>query len=211
MYEDNEIKDRILQKASEMFLQFGYSKVTMEEIAEAVGMSKKTLYKFFSGKEGLIKETIEQSHCQVEGKIEEIWDAEDLDFVTKLKQMLDFIGTQNSKFNRHFLLDIKKNMPDLWNEIQEFKRKNMLKKITQLLNAGIENGVFRKDMDQKIVVLMHLYSIEGLLNSELIEENPYAGHKLFEETMKVLLEGILTDEGRHKYKSLHNEVKEIGE
>ncbi len=54
MTDDIEIKDRILSRAEEMFLKFGYSKVTMDEIAANIGMSKKTLYKFFPSKEELV-------------------------------------------------------------------------------------------------------------------------------------------------------------
>ena len=52
------LKDRILTRAEEMFLKSGYSKVTMDEIASNLGMSKKTLYKYFSSKEELVKEII---------------------------------------------------------------------------------------------------------------------------------------------------------
>jgi len=55
MTEEKEIKQRIALKADEMFRQFGYSKVTMEEIASSLAMSKKTLYKHFSNKDHLLK------------------------------------------------------------------------------------------------------------------------------------------------------------
>ncbi|NCS82427.1 MAG: helix-turn-helix transcriptional regulator, partial [Ignavibacteria bacterium] len=51
MHDELELKEKIIQKSAEMFHQFGCAKVSMEEIASALGMSKKTLYKHFSNKE----------------------------------------------------------------------------------------------------------------------------------------------------------------
>lgn len=208
MLDEKEIRTRILSKATEMFLQFGYSKVTMEEIAEEVGVSKKTLYKFFTGKEGLIKETIEHLHCDTDVHLDQIWNSPDLDFVAKLKKVLDFIGTQNSKYNKHFLLDIQKNMPELWEEIRIFQRQKMIKKISGLFNEGVKNGVFREDIDQRFVIMIHIYAIQGMMNADLFEEHDYTPKDIFEKTIKILLEGIMTEEGRSKYLSYNSEDKE---
>ena len=71
--EENEIKVKILHKAEEMFLQFGFSRVTMEEIAMELGMSKKTLYRFFPGKEQLLKEMINGMKCKFEDYVKQLW------------------------------------------------------------------------------------------------------------------------------------------
>lgn len=56
-----EIKQRVHETASEHFLQFGFSKVTMNEIAEELGMSKKTPYDFFPGKESPLAEAVKRT------------------------------------------------------------------------------------------------------------------------------------------------------
>lgn len=48
------IRKRILETAKEFFLEFGYKKVTMDEIADSLGMSKKTLYQYFPSKYELL-------------------------------------------------------------------------------------------------------------------------------------------------------------
>ena len=129
-----EIKDRILTIAEEMFLKFGYSKVTMDEIAANLGMSKKTLYKFFPSKEELVREIIYKMRCGVKDYIDDLLANNEMDFVEKLKRMMNLIGNQSSKLQGPLLEDLHKNIPEVWKQINEFRKDNVRQKFTQLIN-----------------------------------------------------------------------------
>jgi AcrR family transcriptional regulator len=203
--EENEIKEKILHKAAEMFLQFGFSRVTMEEIAVELGMSKKTLYRFFPGKEQLLKEMINGMKCKFEDFAQELWGNNEMSFVEKLINLMNYIGNQPSAFRGPLSHDIQKNFPQLWEEINESRKTHSLQKFNLLLSEGIEKGVFRKDIDQQIVVLLFMNAIQGILNSEVISQLPYTANQVFESIIKVLMEGIFTEEGREKYLSIKHE------
>ncbi|MCL5029961.1 MAG: TetR/AcrR family transcriptional regulator [Bacteroidetes bacterium] len=199
MPEDKELKDRILAKAEEMFLQFGYSKVTMEEIASGLGMSKKTLYKYFPSKESLIRELLYNRRCEEEEQINSIWAEEGLDFVGKLKKMMDFIGRRSTKIRGPLFEDLQKNIPDIWNEIHDIKKMKGLEKATKLFNAGVETGIFRNDIERDIIILIYSNAVQGIINPETLSQLPISGNQAIEMIFKVLFEGILTEEGRAKY------------
>ncbi|MDR3626097.1 MAG: TetR/AcrR family transcriptional regulator [Ignavibacteriaceae bacterium] len=203
MYEDKEIKERILAKAEEMFLQFGYQKVKMEEIASGLGISKKTLYKFFPSKENLIREMVLSRQCTVENHINKIWEDESLDFVAKLKVMMDYLGQQSSRIRGPLMDDIRKCIPDIWNEINDFKKIRGLEKAKGLFELGIKNGSFRSDIGQDLVILMFNFAIDGILNPEVLSQVPYTGAQAVETIFKVIFEGIFTEEGRAKYISIN--------
>lgn len=205
MQEDLEIKGRIMAAAEEMFLKFGYSKVTMEEIAAGLGMSKKTLYKFFPGKESLIRNIIEDMQCEVDDYLTELWSNESIDFVKKLKMMMDYIGKQSSKLRGPLLTDLQKNIPEIWNEINEFRRQHAYKKINMLINEGVKMGAFREDLDQQVIVLMYMNAIQGIINPETLAQLPFTGNQAFEMIIKIMFEGIFTEEGRSKYISYQTE------
>ena len=207
--EDNENKDRILKKAEEMFLQFGFSRVTMEEIAADLGMSKKTLYKFFPGKEQLLKEMISCKRCDFEEYILKLWGDNELSFLEKLKILMNYIGKNNSTFRGPLAHDLQKNFPMIWEEINESRRTHSLEKFNLLINEGIEKGVFRKDIDQQIVVLLYMNAIQGILNPEVLSQLPYTATQVFESIIRVFLEGIFTEEGRNKYLSIKHEENEL--
>jgi AcrR family transcriptional regulator len=203
--EENEIKEKILHKAAEMFLQFGFSKVTMEEIAVELGMSKKTLYKFFTGKEQLLKEMVTGMRCKLEDYVEELWGNNDIPFLEKLKNLMNYIGNQSSTFRGPLAHDLQKNFPLLWDEINESRKTHSLQKFNLLINEGIEKGVFRKDIDQQIIILLCMNAIQGILIPEVLAQLPYTANQVFDSIMRVFLEGIFTEEGRNKYLSIKHE------
>jgi AcrR family transcriptional regulator len=204
MHEDHEIKERIITKAEDMFLHFGYSKVKMEEVAAGLGISKKTLYKFFPSKENLIREIVINRQCAVESHINKIWEDESLDFVAKLKFMMDYLGQQASRTNGPLMDDMRKCIPDVWDEIHDFKKIKSLEKTRGLFELGVKNGAFRSDIGRDIVILMFSFATEGILNPEVLSQIPYTGPQAIETIFKVLFEGIFTEEGRAKYISINS-------
>ena len=103
------------------------------------------------------------------------------------------------------LHDLQKNFPHLWDEINESRKTHSLEKFSLLINEGIEKGVFRKDIDKQILVLLYMNAIQGILNSDVLSQLPYTTKQVFEYIIKVFLEGIFTEEGRSKYLSIKNE------
>jgi len=202
MHEDKEIKERIITKAEEMFLQFGYSKVKMEEVAGGLGISKKTLYKFFPSKENLIREIVLSRQCVMENYINNIWEDKSLDFVAKLRNMMDYLSQQSSRVRGPLMDDIRKCIPEVWNEIHDFKRIKSLEKAKELFELGAKDGAFRSDIGQDIVILMFTFATEGILNPEVLSQIPFTGPQAMETIFKIIFEGIFTEEGRAKYISI---------
>ena len=210
MTDDIEIKDRILSRAEEMFLKFGYSKVTMDEIAANLGMSKKTLYKFFPSKEELVREIIYKMRCGVKDYVDALLADDKMDFVEKLKRMMNLIGNQSSKLQGPLLEDLHRNIPEVWQQINEFRKENVRQKFTQLINMGVEKGIFRKDIDQRLIVLIYSSAIQGLINPEILSQMPFSVEQVFESVIKVIFSGIFSEEGRIKYNSyqIEDQAKE---
>jgi AcrR family transcriptional regulator len=211
MHEEKEIKERILNQAEQMFIQFGYSKVTMDEIAASLGMSKKTLYKFFPGKEALVKEMITSMKCSIDDHIEYVWNNSDMEFMDKLKSVMNFIGKQTTKLHGPLLEDLHKNIPEVWQEIHDFRKANAVKRFTVFINEGVEKGVFRKDIDRQLIVLFYLHAIQGLINPETLSQLPYSANQVFDAVIRIIFEGILTEEGRQEYLSYNTEEISKGE
>ena len=210
MADEIEIKDRILAVAEEMFLKYGYSKVTMDEIAANLGMSKKTLYKFFPSKEELIKEIIDRIKCDCQDFIDDLLSNDNTDFVEKLKRLMNLMMNQSSKLQGPLLEDLHKNIPQVWQKINEFRKENVRQKFTQLINNGVEKGIFRKDIDQQLIVLIYSNAIQGLINPEILSQMPFSAEQVFDSVIKVIFNGIFTEEGRIKYNSyqIEDKVKE---
>lgn len=207
---DEEIRKRIMDKAEEMFIQYGYSKVTMDEIAFALGMSKKTLYKFFAGKEDLIKKIISELTENMGKNCDDIFDDTETDFIIRLREIMSYIAKQTSKLRGPLLEDLQKSIPECWKKIDDFRKERVRKKWSLLIKQGIENGSFRKDINEQIVVLMYANAIQGIINPEVLSQLPLTAAQVFDNVIKIIFEGILSDQGREKYiSSIKNEKENI--
>jgi AcrR family transcriptional regulator len=201
MNNDYEIKQRIITKAEEMFLTFGVSKVTMEEIADSLGISKKTLYKHYSNKEHLLKEVIQNSKCEVDKFIDTLLEDDSIEFIEKLQRFMRFIAKQTSKLEGPYIQDLMKNYPECWRDIDEFKRKSAHRKLTKLIILGAKSGIFRKDIHAEVIVLGYVGAIHNLINPDVLSMLPFSAEQVFKDILKILFEGIFTPEGRNKYKT----------
>ena len=91
------MKDKIIHKATEMFLKLGFKSVTMDDIACEMCISKKTIYKYFQNKEVLIEEGTEAVHQQMQVMMNEIVEqkynaiAENFEFRKRFKKMFQSV------------------------------------------------------------------------------------------------------------------------
>jgi len=201
MNEEKEIKQRIVLKADEMFRQYGFSKVTMEGIASDLAISKKTLYKHFSNKDHILKELVYTNKCEVENFIEDLMAKKTMPFIEKLKNFMNFIAKQAEKLDGPMVRDLMKCNPEVWKDIEEFRTKKAYKHLSQLFEEGVESGIFRKDVNNSVIVLAYVASIHSLINPEVLSKLPISADQAFRDILKILFEGIFTTEGRKKYKS----------
>ena len=199
MNNDVEVKNRILAKANEKFQSYGFSKVTMEEIASDLGISKKTLYKHFSNKEHLLKEILNNIKCEVDDFIEELISHKSMEFIEKLKRFMNFIAKQGTRLEGPIVRDLMKSHPEFWRDIEEFRKKKAYSNLSRLIEQGIKGGIFRKDVNTEVVVLAYVSAIHGLINPEVLARLPISADQIFKDLVKILFEGIFTVEGRKKY------------
>lgn len=205
MAQEQEIKSRIVERAHELFFQHGFSKVTMEEIASMLGMSKKTLYQHFPSKHDLMREVILSKHSIITNEVEKIMHDEELDFVEKIRQLLTFVAVHMSKISQHCIQDLYRNVPDIWKLIKDFRHEKMFVNFVALLEEGINKGFIRSDIEVVLVAKMYISCIETMISPEVITELPYTPAQVFETIISVIFEGILTEDSRKPFQLVINE------
>ncbi|MBI3579173.1 MAG: TetR/AcrR family transcriptional regulator [Ignavibacteriales bacterium] len=198
---DLEIKNRILQQAREHFFKFGFSKVTMSEIAAELGMSKKTLYAYFPSKEDLLMASLRQLQEETSAVTEGIIADMTMDFGEKMNKLMSVLNAHHSKLDTWFLADLQKNLPSGWSFCNDFQRDRMRKNTRDLVRQGVEQGIFRSDVNETVLVTMYMIIMQGMMTPEMLKQLPLSATQLYDEIMKVLFGGALTNEGREKYLS----------
>jgi AcrR family transcriptional regulator len=187
---DQEIKERIEEKALDHFLQFGFSKVTMNELAEELGMSKKTLYQHFPGKEDLLAEVVNRLHEETGAKIEALVGDDGLDFVQKFQGALDILSSFHAKMTPYFLADMEKHAPDVCKVTNDFKRDRIRNIMSRLVAEGIQKGIFRNDIDQEMIVLIYAGALQLLLRPDTFNRLGLSVSQIHKIIGTVIIEGI---------------------
>jgi len=198
---ETEIKNLIRDSAQKLFFIHGFTKVTMDEIASKIGISKKTIYKHYPGKAELIREITEKILAEVEDGMREIVQASNVDFSGKFQKMLTFVGIHLSKLNRTILEDIKQNAPQLWKKISECRVKSIYVNFGKLMREGRQKGMFRSDIDEQLVLLIYSNIVENTINPEILSQLPLSATQVYEAIVKVVFEGILSEEARIQFKN----------
>ena len=190
---------RIADAAGGLFLTRGFIRVTADDIAAEVGISKATLYKAFRGKEEILRAVVRELTADIAARIDGLIRDESLGFVERLARLFAFVGERIALFGPLLLRDIQRGAPAVWKEVEEFRREKLLANFTSILEAGRKQGLFRGDIDIDLLMKMFLRLVESFINPTEILRSGRSPAETFESVIKVFFQGVLTDRGRRDF------------
>ena len=188
------MRDNILKTASDMFLNYGFKSVTMDDIANKMGISKKTIYQHFKNKTKLVEATtmsmfnlISQGIdciCTLEkNPIEELYDIKKL-VMDLLKDEKSSPLYQLQKYYPQIFLILKKKQFDL---MQDCVKEN--------LERGIKQKLFRENLDIDFISRIYFCSIIGIKDKDLFPHEQFSMNMLMEHYLEYHIRGISTQKG----------------
>jgi AcrR family transcriptional regulator len=201
-----EAKERILLKAEELFMQFGIRSVSMDDIANNLGMSKKTLYQYFADKDELVE-------AVVDGHISEIQEdclgckKEATNAIHEIFNTMERIMEEFSNMNPMLLYDLEKFHHKAYQRFRDHKDKFLLKVIIENIEWGIRDELYRSDIN---VDVMSKYRIESMMipfNVSVFSPGKYNLAKTSEMIIENFTYGLATIKG-HKLIQKYNEQRQ---
>jgi len=196
---ESPLRSRVVAAARDLFFKSGFVRVRSDDIAVRLGISKATLYKEFPSKESILHAVVTRTVAAYVDEVEAIVRDDSRDFVEKMVGLMEFLNAVLSTLRSELARDIERYAPEIWAEIDEFRRKKILDNFKILIEAGVREGVLRPDIDRDALVLIWLTLVQSLMTPETIARLPYSGEVLFGTLLKVVFEGLLTEEGRRRY------------
>jgi len=164
------MKCTILQKAGEIFLKLGFKSVTMDDIANELAISKKTIYKYFKNKEELVDQTIIHLHETMHNNILCICDKgfnaieENFEIKNMFKDL--FKNSDDSP-----MFQLKKYYPKTHNKIMK-KEFSMFKDcILNNVEKGINEGLYRGNLDKELTTKFYFSLVMSIHDSTLYTYN----------------------------------------
>jgi len=200
------MKDRrieIAEKVCKLYRNYGIKSVTMDDVAHHLGISKKTLYEYFSDKRDLViavmrsisqNKTVDFSVPQEQN-------------VNAIEELFYYYNVQVKMIRDHkpsFIYDLKKYYPDLYEKFQKDKKQRIHNSVQNNLIKGKKEGLFRNDLNEDVIARLNLMRIEGIMNSGTFSLEEMVSPDLFSEIFRYHVYGIVSDKGRELFeKELH--------
>lgn len=207
----DEKKNRILESARDLFFRFNFSKVTIDEIAGGLGISKKTIYKYFPSKEAILQSVVRRLMHHIEGQARKIVMDPEMEYLEKLRRMMKFMGRQTTYLSMPLTREIKRKFPDLWQEVTRFRRDKVQMYMTVLMEEGIRQGIFRDDFNRPLFVHLYINLAMIAIDPEFLTNHSLSASDVFEEIISIIFEGVLTEHGKTKAtKIIHRSVRTNG-
>ena len=184
-------RSRIVAKATEEILRQGYSTTTMDTIAAALGMSKKTIYQLFPSKKDLLKSVLSDLQSEIERELEEIVFRTDLGFRGKWVAVVECNARQYARFGPSFVDDLRESNQEIFQMLDGFRSGLARRCIATLAREGVAEGVFRPDVDPRFLSEAYLAIVQAILNPDLLSSLGMAPDEAYREVVKLLLDGVM--------------------
>ena len=166
------MKDKIINKAKEMFLRLGFKSITMDDIACEMCISKKTIYKYFSNKDILIEESIQAVHKEIRATLnkiaEENFNAIEENFEVKRMFREMFKSAESSP-----IYQLKKHYPEIYDKVLSMQVSVCEDCFRQNITKGIREGLYRENLDIDNYVKFYYTLIFNINENTMLEKDAH--------------------------------------
>ena len=166
------MKEKIIKKATDMFLKLGFKSVTMDDIANEMCISKKTIYKYFSNKEKLIEEGTEVVHQKIHDLMDEIV-AKNFNAIEENFQMREMFKEMFQSFDQSPAYQLKKHYPEIYEKMMCNEIEDCSQMFRQNIEKGITQGLYRKETDVEAAVKFYYTLIFSINENTMMEKDAY--------------------------------------
>lgn len=188
-----ELQQQILDRAMPLFMQYGIKSVTMDFLAEKLGMSKRTLYENFENKKELLNacwESIsERGEAQRKKVLSESGNVMEI-MLSEYRAVIMFMRNANPAF----FSDIVRFYPEADSKFKETKE-DQIYFTTEILKRGVSEGFIRPDINFELVASHLVYNMESVKTGHGLLSSKYTFSEIIETLFIIFMRGIATAEG----------------
>src|SRR5204863_2266467 len=189
-------RQRIVDAARAHLFNHGFRSVTMDDLAEKLGISKKTLYAHFPGKFDLLEAVLADKLAGVEMTLREVTRAHPNDFSATLRELLAGTRRELDEIKPPFVRDMRQKAPEVFKLVERRRAALIQRYIGKFFVQGQRAGMVRKDVPVKLIIEILLAMVQSIMNPPKMEELRMMPKEGYTGILKIVLEGALTSKGR---------------
>jgi AcrR family transcriptional regulator len=189
---------RIVTAARRHFFTHGFRNVTMDDLAEELGMSKKTLYASYPSKAALLRAVILDKFRSVEADLDGVLSECPTDVLATLRRLLACMQRHTEEIQPPFVRDIRREAPEIFALVESRRREVIQRYFGKLFDDGRRAGIIRKDIPANLIIEILLGAVEAIMNPKKMAELGLAPKAGYAAILTVILDGVITEKGRSR-------------
>lgn len=185
---------KIIDKATEMYLTLGFKSVTMDDIASTMGISKKTIYQHFENKNDLVEAVTMSLFETISCGIDDIISLNQ-NPIEELFTIKDFVMKNLKDERTSPLYQLQKYYPQIHKTLMSRQFEKMGDCVIDNLKKGIEQGLFRDDINLELIGRFYFAGMTSIKDAELFNPIQFSTIEVQETYLEYHLRGISTEKG----------------
>jgi AcrR family transcriptional regulator len=189
-------RQRIVEAGRAHFFSHGFRSVTMDDLAEELGISKKTLYVHFPDKMALLEAVLADKFARLESRLKQVASEHPHDFSAALPALLASTRHELDEIKPPFVRDMRQKAPHVFKTVERRRGEVISRFFGKLFVEGQRTGMVRKDLPARLLIEILLGAVQAVVNPVKVEELGLTPQTAFASVVKVILDGVLTRKGR---------------
>jgi len=194
---------KILGAAAEMFSQYGFKSITMDDIARRAGISKKTLYQHFANKEEVVNESVVWYKKNTTNNCMAVLDEAE-NAIEAMVKLMAFFDEMHKRINPMALFEMQKYFPDAYKTFREMLVERDVVIIRDNIQQGVKEGLYREEVDADLMARYRIETSMLILQPNLLVNDRNNLMSVAMEIGEHFLYGLVTPKGEklfQKYKA----------
>lgn len=201
------MKESILHKATDLFLNLGFKSVTMDDLAHEMGISKKTIYSHFENKTQLVEECTMNLFWYISKGIDHICSL-GKNPIEELYEIKKFVMLHLKDERSSPQYQLQKYYPRIHLSLRNKQFDVMRECVIQNLRKGIEMGIYRENLNIEFVSRIYFAGVNSIKDHTLFPNDKFPIVELMDDYLEYHLRGVVTPKGRKILNETINSIHE---
>lgn len=201
-------KLEILERSSAVFMKYGIKSVTMDDLCRELGVSKKTIYKYFEDKTELVVSII-QLKIEMDKQICVISTESAENAIESLVSISKVVIEHLANVNPSVFMDLRKHYPAAMKIMHDHKWEFVLENIKENIIRGKKENLYRDNLNPEIISRFYVSTLDAIMDGEVYPWPEFKTDELLTEILRFQIRGLANDNGIKYLKEHFN--REINE
>ena len=181
----------VIAAARRQFFVHGFRRVSMDDLAAELRMSKKTLYACFPSKSSLVEAVLKDKFHEVEADLSRLASERSFDMEEAIRRFLQRVQAHTAEIHPSFVRDLGRESPDLFRVVEHRRRRLIRRHVAGLFNKGRKAGLIRKDIPVYLLIEILLGAVEAIMIPSKVTELGLTLERGYSTIIRVILEGSI--------------------